>query len=56
MLLDQDAQSSFSGVQLPQPGVLAPQLLGFFLDLLDFDLDHAHGSPVESRAQEARCV
>ena len=39
MLLDQGAQSSFSGVQQFQPGVLAPQLLGFFLDLLGFALD-----------------
>jgi hypothetical protein len=60
MLLDQGAQSSFSGV-------LAPQLLGFaldllhpllgfalvlpraLLDLLDLELDPAHGSPIENR-------
>ncbi len=34
MLLDQGAQGFLPGVQRPEPGVLAPQLLGFFLDLL----------------------
>ncbi len=51
-------------------GRLRLQLLGFFLDLLgfaldllrtlldllDLELDLAHGSPVESRAQVARCI
>jgi glyoxylase-like metal-dependent hydrolase (beta-lactamase superfamily II) len=51
-------------------GRLRLQLLDFFLDqprpllgslralldLLDLDLDPAHGSPVESRAQVARCI
>ena len=39
MLIDAAQQGSAFGVQLPQPGVLAPQLLGFFLDLLGFALD-----------------
>jgi hypothetical protein len=34
MLLDQGAQGIVSGVELREPGVLAPQLLGFVLDLL----------------------
>ena len=42
MLIDEAQQGSAFGVQLPQPGVLAPQLLGFALDLLRslFDLLH----------------
>ena len=34
VLIDAAQQGSAFGVQLPQPGVLAPQLLGFALDLL----------------------
>jgi hypothetical protein len=30
-------------------GRLRLKLLGFFLDLLDLDLDPAHGSPIENR-------
>ena len=67
MLLDQGAQSSFSGVLAPQlldfALDLLPPLLGFalvllraLLDLFDLELDPAHGSPVESRAQVARCI
>ncbi len=42
MLIDAAQQGSAFGVQLPQPGVLAPQLLGFALDLLGFALDQLH--------------
>jgi hypothetical protein len=31
-------------------------LLQALLDLLDLELDPAYGSPVESRAQVARCI
>jgi hypothetical protein len=34
MLLDQGAQGIVPGVELREPGVLAPELLGFVLDLL----------------------
>ena len=34
MLLDQGAQGIVPGVELREPGVIAPQLLGFVLDLL----------------------
>ena len=35
MLIDAGDQCLRSGVQHPEPGVLLPQQLGFFLDLLD---------------------
>jgi hypothetical protein len=56
VLIDAAQQGSAFGVQLPQPGVLEPQLLGFaldlfgfFLDLFDLELDPAYGSPIEHR-------
>ena len=39
MLIDVGEQVLRFGVQHPEPGVLAPQLLGFFLDLLGLCLD-----------------
>ena len=42
VLIDVGEQGLRFGVQHPEPGVLAPQLLGFFLDLLDLALQLFH--------------
>jgi hypothetical protein len=63
VLIDVGEQGLRFGVQHPEPGVLAPQLLGLFLDLLDFDRLRVHSqlvtgiaSPIERRAQVARRI
>ena len=45
MLLDQSAQGIVPGVELREPGVLAPQLLGFVLALQNIVLDPLSVAP-----------
>ena len=70
MLIDAGEQGLRFGVQHLEPGILASQLHGLFLDLLGLYLDpldldqlRVHtllvagiATPVERRAQVARCI